>query len=87
MTDQQKERATTLPETDSEVTDGHGSPGMVEGQGAGGLATGLQPGGTVPGGGPGNSVGSIGTGGGSNQDRDTGSLKRWDEGQHEESGQ
>jgi len=50
-----------------------------------GLASGLQSGGTVPGGGPGNTEGSIGTGGGSNADRDTGTLKHWDQGQHQES--
>jgi hypothetical protein len=41
-----------------------------------GLSSGLQPGGMEPGGGPGASVGSIGTGGGSDDDKPTGSLKR-----------
>ena len=41
----------------------------------GGLSTGLQPSGMTPGGGPGASVGSIGTGGGSDEDRPTGSVK------------
>jgi hypothetical protein len=41
-----------------------------------GLATPLQPGGTSPGVSPGASTGSIGTGGGSTENRDTGSLKR-----------
>ena len=40
-----------------------------------GLSTGLQPSGMTPGGGPGASVGSIGTGGGSDEDRPTGSVK------------
>lgn len=40
-----------------------------------GLSTGLQPSGMTPGGGPGASVGSVGTGGGSDQDRPTGSVK------------
>ncbi len=40
-----------------------------------GLSTGLQPSGMAPGGGPGASVGSIGTGGGSDEDRPTGSVK------------
>ena len=41
-----------------------------------GLATPLQPGGMMPGGGPGASQGSLGTGGGSTADAQTGSLKR-----------
>ena len=41
----------------------------------GGLPSGLQPSGTKPGGGPGASVGSIGTGGGSDEDTPTGSVK------------
>jgi hypothetical protein len=81
-------------------TDGEGTGGMVQKQDAGGagpvepaadqgggsgLATGLQSGGTIPGGGPGATAGSIGTGGGSDANRGTGSQKQWDQGQHEES--
>ena len=40
-----------------------------------GLSTGLQPSGMTPGGGPGASVGSSGTGGGSDQDKPTDSVK------------
>ena len=70
-------------ETMDEGADGSGSIGTTTSPP--GLASGLQSGGTVPGGGPGNSEGSIGTGGGSNADRDTGTLKHWDQGQHQES--
>jgi hypothetical protein len=45
------------------------SPGKV------GLSTGLQPGGTIPGKSPAAGVGSIGTGGGSTDNRETGTLK------------
>jgi hypothetical protein len=41
-----------------------------------GLSTGLQPGGTIPGKTPAADVGSIGTGGGSTDDRETGTVKR-----------
>jgi hypothetical protein len=43
---------------------------------AGGLSTGLQPGGTVPGKSPAAGVGSIGTGGGSTANKETGTVKR-----------
>ena len=46
------------------------------GQGGAGPSAGLQPGGTRPGGQPGAGFGSIGTGGGSDADKDTGNLKR-----------
>jgi hypothetical protein len=41
-----------------------------------GLASGLQPGGTIPGGGPAAMEGSIGTGGGSDNDRPTGDAAK-----------
>jgi hypothetical protein len=45
------------------------------GQGGTGVSSGLQPSGTRPGGQPGAGFGSIGTGGGSDADKDTGNLK------------
>jgi hypothetical protein len=77
------ETGTTRFGMEGDDTDGEGSTGVVE---ESGLATGLQPSGTIPGGGGGNTEGAIGTGGGSNDNRDTGTLKRWDKGQHQESG-
>ena len=64
--------------------DGENTGGLVQNQGAGaagGVTSGLQPGGTTPGGGPGTSSGSIGTGGASNANKDTGALRRWDKGE------
>lgn len=72
-------------------TDGEGTTGIVEekdrsdadrpigptGGGSGsGLSSGLQQGGIKPGGGPGATVGSIGTGGGSDENRATGDAAR-----------
>lgn len=74
------------PETGSdEVMDEDAEPSGSTGMASPGLASGLQSGGTIPGGGPGNTEGSIGTGGGSTAGQDTGSLKHWDQGQHQES--
>jgi len=70
-------------EAPGEPRDGDSAPPQAQAQhtrpppsGPSGLATGLQPGGMQPGGGPGATQGSLGTGGGSSGDRDTGSLKR-----------
>ena len=65
-------------------TDGKDTPSILEEkeiEATGGLSTGLQPGGTIPGSGPGTMKGAIGTGGGSDADRDTGNLKKSDEGE------
>ncbi|MBC6982541.1 hypothetical protein [Caulobacter sp. 17J80-11] len=62
MADKRKDRTLRRPKA-------AGKPGMS------GLATHLQPGGMTPGGGPGAGVGSIGTGGGSTDNRPSGDLK------------
>ena len=83
------ETGTTRFGMEGSDSDGAGSGGMVQKDkvdrgGASGLASSLQSGGTIPGGGPGTMHGSLGSGGAASADRDSGALKDWDDGEHEE---